>query len=164
MTVNHNLWRDQQLRGFKNLSAISLILEQEQVMLNFVKTYPDVTWQWLAPDTEFKKYCQQHISISDTEHNGIIVFGPVLNKQTTLSLITTIKKLTSKCDYAYVAINRYEVIHHDLDTVLPDRIDDSLDTIMHRCDPKFKRLHTFDNVDGNHMVGAHPMDCYGLCR
>jgi len=164
MMVNHDLWRDQQLNGFRNLSDTSSILEQEQVMLNFVKTCPGVIWRWLATNTKFKKICQQHISISDADYNGIIIFGPVLHQQTTLSLVTTLKKLTSNCDYAYVSINRYEVVQHDLDIVLPNNIDDSLDTIMHYCDPKFKRLHTFKHVDGNHMVAAHPMDCYALCR
>jgi hypothetical protein len=164
MTVNHDLWRDQQLNGFKNLSGASLILEQEQVMLNFVKTYSDVVWRWVATNTKFKKICQQHISISDTDYNGIIIFGPVFHQQTKQSLVTTIKKLTSKCDYAYVTINRYEVIRHDMNIALPDNIDDSLDIIMYHCDTKFKRLHTFNHVDGNHMIAAHPMDCYGLCR
>jgi hypothetical protein len=164
MKVNPDLWRDQQLTGFTDLSNTSLILEQEQVMLNFVKMYPGVVWRWVATNTKFKKICQQHISISDSDYNGIIIFGPVLNQQTTLSLVTTIQKLISTCKYAYVTINRYEVIQHNLNFALPDNIAESLDTIMHYCDPKFKRLHTFDYIDGNHMVAAHPMDCYGLCR
>jgi hypothetical protein len=164
MSVNHNLWRDYQLNGFKTLAGCDLMLEQELTMLNFVKRFSDVTWCWIAPDTKFKKICQQHISIDNTKYNGVILFGTALPQKTTQSLVNTIQELTKKCDYAYVGINRYTVIQHNLDIALPDSINDSLDTIMHYCNSKFKRLHTFDQVDGNHMVAAHPMDCYGLCK
>lgn len=164
MIINGNLWRDQQLNGFKNLSGTDTILEQESVMLNFVKTHSDVVWHWLAPNNKFKEICQKHISINNTDYNGIIIFGPVLTQKTTESLVNSIKQLINKCDYAYVAINRYQVIRHDLNIVLPDKIDSSLDVVMSYCNVKFQRLHTFDQVDGNHMVAAHPMDCYGLCK
>tara|TARA_R110000868_G_C10933284_1_gene766527 strand:- start:2358 stop:2852 length:495 start_codon:yes stop_codon:yes gene_type:complete len=164
MTIDHNFWRDQQLNGFKNLTGTRTILEQESVMLNFVKTCTDVAWRWAAPDTKFKKICQEHIVVNDIEYTGVIIFGPVLSHHTTQSLVNTIQQLTSECEYAYVAINRYEVVHHDLNITLPNEIAASLDTIMHYCNNKFKRLYTFDHVDGNHMVAAHPMDCYGLCK
>jgi hypothetical protein len=164
MIIDINRWRDQQLDGFKNCSGTDLILEQELIMLNFVKTYSDVVWRWLAPNTKFKKICQKHININNTNYNGIIIFGSALHQTTTQSLVNSIKQLTNKCDYAYVAINRYQVRHHDLHIAISDKIDDSLDIIMNYCNPKFQRLHTFDQVDGNHMVAAHPMDCYGLCK
>ena len=165
MNIDHDRWRDQQLNGFKSLSDSHPILEQELVMLNFVKTCPNVVWRWEAPGTKFKKICQEHITINNTPYNRIIVFGTsLLQQQTTQSLANTINKLIGNCDYAYVAINRYEVIQHTLNIDLPSSIVDSLDTIMHYCNPKFKRLHTFDQVDGNHMVAAHPMDCYKLCK
>jgi len=165
MTVDLNRWRDQQLNGFRLFSNLYPILEQELVMLNFVKTCPDVAWRWEAPETKFKKICQEHIVINNTKYDGIILFGTKLLQQTTTQLlVNTIRKLTSNCNCAYVAINRYEVIQHTLNIDLPDNITDSLDTIMHHCNPKFKRLHVFDQVDGNHMVAAHPMDCYGLCE
>jgi len=164
MIINIDRWRDQQLHGFQNLSSKDLILEQELIMLNFVKTYSDVVWRWLAPDTKFKKICQEHISINNTNYNGIIIFGSELAQKTTQSLVNSIKQLTNECNYAYVAINRYQVIRHDLTFVLPDTIDNSLDVVMNYCDPRFQRLHTFNQVDGNHMVAAHPMDCYGLCK
>ena len=53
---------------------------------------------------------------------------------------------------------------HNIDFELPDSMEQSLDLIMEYCDPRFKRLHTFDKIDGNHMAYAHPMDCYGLCK
>ena len=118
----------------------------------------------MAPTTKFKEICQQHITIHNTNYSGVIIFGPILHKQTSRSLVTTIKQIINLCDYAYVAVNRYEIIQHDLNIVLPDKIEDSIDIIMEQCDSKFKRLHTFNQVDGNHMVAAHPMDCYGLCR
>jgi len=163
MTVDHNRWRDQQLNGFKNLSNSYPILEQELVMLNFVKSCPNSIWRWTAPNTQFKKICQEHIAINNVDYNGLILFGTTLLQQTTYSLITTIRELAHGCDYVYVAINRYELTRHDLNFDLPDDIADSLDLIMRHCNPQFKRLHTFDQVDGNHMVAAHPMDCYGLC-
>lgn len=164
MIINSDLWRDQQLNGFKNLSGTEPVLEQELVMLNFVKTYSDAVWRWVAPNSKFKEICQKNISINNTDYNGIIIFGPPLDQKTTQSLVNSIKQLTNECDYAYVAINRYKVIRHDLNIALPDKIDSSLDVIMNYCNVKFKRLHTFDQVDGNHMVAAHPMDCYGLCK
>ncbi len=164
MTVDHNRWRDQQLNGFQLFSDSYPILEQELVMLTFIKLCSNVVWRWSAPETKFKKICMEHVAINNTEYNGVILFGTELLHQTTQSLVTTINKLIGDCDYAYVAINRYEVIRHTLNLDLPNNITDSLDTIMHYCNPKFKRLHTFDQVDGNHMIAAHPMDCYGLCK
>jgi hypothetical protein len=164
MKIDHNRWRDQQLNGFATLAGLQPILEQELVMLNFVKTFSNAVWRWAAPDTKFKKICQQHINIDNNKYNGIIIFGTALLQNTTHSLVQTIDRLTSDCHYAYVAINRYSVIHHDLDIVLPDSIADSLDVVMQYINPKFKRLYTFDQVDGNHMIAAHPMDCYGLCK
>ena len=163
MTVDLNRWRDQQLNGFKNLSNSYPMLEQELVMLNFVKSCPNAIWHWAAPNTQFKKICQEHIAINNVDYNGLILFGKALVQQTTYSLVTTIRELASGCDYVYVAINRYELTLHNLNFDLPDDIADSLDLIMRHCNPQFKRLHTFDQVDGNHMVAAHPMDCYGLC-
>jgi hypothetical protein len=164
MTIDHNRWRDQQLNGFKNLSNSYPILEQELVMLKFVKSCSNVIWRWEAPDTKFKKICQEHITIDNSIYNGVIIFGPALLRKTTQSLVDTIQRLTDGYDYAYVAINRYEVIQHNLNIELHDNIDVSLDIVMNYCNPKFKRLHTFEHVDGNHMVAAHPMDCYGLCK
>lgn len=164
MTIDFNRWRDQQLDGFRLFSNSCLILKQEEVMLNFVKSCSNVVWRWAAPETKFKKICMEHIAINNMKYNGVILFGTDLLQQTTQSLLTTINKLIGDCDYAYVAINRYEVIQHTLNIDLPNDITDSLDTIMYHCNPKFKRLHTFDQVDGNHMVAAHPMDCYGLCK
>ena len=164
MIINIDRWRDQQLNGFKNLSGTDSILEQELIMLNFVKTHSNVVWRWAAPNTKFKEICQEHININNNNYNGIILFGSDLHQKTTQLLVNSIKQLTDKCDYAYVAINRYQVIHHDLNIAVPDKIDSSLDVVMNYCDSRFQRLHTFDQVDGNHMVAAHPMDCYGLCR
>jgi hypothetical protein len=162
--IDHNRWRDQQLNGFKSFSNSYPILEQELVMLNFVKTYPNIAWRWEAPDTKFKKICQDHITINNDKYEGVILFGPMLLQKNTQALVNTIRSLTSQSSYAYVAINRYEITSNNLDISLPDSIDNSLDTVIHYCNPKFKRLHTFDHVDGNHMVAAHPMDCYGLCK
>ena len=58
----------------------------------------------------------------------------------------------------------YSVIAHDINLALPDDIADSLDVIMKHCNPRFERLHRFEKVDANHMVAAHPRDCYGLWK
>lgn len=161
--IDHDRWRDQQLSGFAGLTANDL-LAQEQVMLNFVKSHKDVCWKWLGNNTNFKNICQQEFCIDDLNAQGVIVFGKQLHQMTTKNLINALREIIQDFDYAYVAINRYEVILHDLDLDLPDSITDSLDVIMEHCDDRFYRLHTFDQVDGNHMVAAHPMDCYGLCK
>jgi hypothetical protein len=161
--INHDRWRDQQLGGFVGVTT-NAILAQEQVMLNFVKIQGPVNWKWLGNNTEFKNICQQQIAISDNDARGVIFFGKRLDHLTTTELINLVTKIIQDFDYAYVAINRYEVIRHDFELELPDSIEASLDAIMKQCDPRFIRLHTFEHVDGNHLVAAHPMDCYGLCK
>ena len=98
------------------------------------------------------------------DYKGIIIFDKTISNVSTSKLVTIISNLIQPVDYAYVAINRYQLTCHDLPFDLPDSIADSLDTIMNYCHPKFQRLHSFNEVDGDHMVGAHPMDCYGLCK
>jgi len=159
--IDHNRWRDQQISGF-NLSNKDVILEQEQVMLNFVKQY-NIRWKWLGNNTGFKRLCERQIQISN-DAQGVIIFGTCLENLSTNKLVERLRHLTSEFDYAYVAINRYEVTHHNIDLALPDGIAESIDAVMNYCNPLFKRLHNFAHVDGNHMVAAHPMDCYGLCK
>jgi hypothetical protein len=163
LTVDHDRWRDQQLAGFTGTRSMA-ILAQEKVMLDFVKTHKNICWKWAGNNTNFKNICQQQFCISDDNAQGVILFGKEFHQMTTKNLITKIREIIQNFDYVYVAINRYEVILHDLDFELPDQIEDSLDAIMKYCDAGFNRLHTFDLVDGNHMVAAHPMDCYGLCK
>lgn len=95
---------------------------------------------------------------------GVIVFGPILDNLTTGQLVRRVQELTQGMDWAYVAVNRYEVTQHDMPFDLPDSIEDSLDLIMQQANPKFQRLYTYSAVDGEHMVAAHPMDCYTLCK
>lgn len=161
--IDHDRWRDQQISGF-NLSTKDSVLAQEQVMLNFVMGYPGVVWKWMGNNTNFKNICGQYINISNDTARGIIVFGQSIGRTTTMGLVNQLTQLLETFDYAYVGINRYEIFKHDLDFELPDSIEESLDKIMQHCDARFWRLHTFDQVDGNHMVAAHPMDCYGLCK
>jgi len=160
--IDYDRWRDQQIFGF-NLLAKDVVLAQEQVMLNFVMKYNNIAWKWMGDNTNFKSICGQYINISD-DAQGIIIFGQSIGRTTTQSLINRLTTLLKNFDYAYVGINRYELVKHDLDFNLPDSIEESLDKIMHYCDTRFQRLHTFKQVDGNHMVLAHPMDCYGLCK
>jgi hypothetical protein len=166
MNINQNMWRDQQLSGFAGLdNADSLLLTQEKIMLDHVTQYPDVVWKWLAPDTRFKQICQKQIQISDTDSTGVIMFNLDLQYvNTTKNLVDKIRQSIENVQHAYVGINRYQIATHDLDIELADDIGDCLDAIMTYCHPDFKRLHKFDHVDGNHMVYAHPMDCYVLCK
>jgi len=161
--IDHDRWRDQQLSGFAGITANNL-LKQEQVMLNFVKSHKNVCWKWLGNNTNFKSICQQQFCINNDTAQGVIIFGKKLLGITTKNLVTQVRQMIQGFDYAYVAVNRYEVMAHDFELELPDDIGHALDAVMKYCDPGFTRLHTFDQVDGNHMVAAHPMDCYGLCR
>jgi hypothetical protein len=161
--IDHSRWRDQQLTGFSRLAG-NAILAQEQLMLDFVTQYPDVSWEWAGNNTNFKNICRNYINIDNAVTQGIIIFGKFLNQMTSRSLIDKLTTAIYNFNYVYVAINRYELVVHDLEFDLPDEIEASIDTIMIHCHPGFKRLHTFDQVDGNHMVAAHPMDCYGLCK
>jgi hypothetical protein len=161
--INHDRGRDQQLSGFAGVTANDL-LAQEQVMLDFIKSHNNVCWKWLGNNTNFKSICQKQFCIDDNNARGVIIFGKKLHQMTTKRLITILREIIQDFDYAYVAVNRYEVILHNIDLELPKSIEGSLDVIMKYCDIRFNRLHTFDQVDGNHMVAAHPMDCYGLCK
>ena len=160
--INHNRWRDQQLSGFSSIFKQPVLLEQESRMLEFVRSCPGVQWLWQAPDTQFKQTVQEHASLGPG--TGIIVFGPVLDNLTTGQLIQQVGQLVANYSHAYVAVNRYEVTRHDWLFELPDSIEHSLDQVMTRADARFRRLYTYDHVDGEHMVAAHPMDCYVICK
>lgn len=161
--VDIDRWRDQQLSGFKSASK-DAILEQEKVMLDFVTQFSNTKWLWQGNQTNFRKICDQHITIDNIDYQGVILFGSRTSGLSTNQLVERIQELTHNVDFAYVGINRYSITKHDIDIALPDSIADSLDVIMNYCNPKFTRLHSFEHVDGNHMVAAHPRDCYGLCR
>jgi hypothetical protein len=162
--ISTQRWRDRQLSSFNKFSQNTLILKQEQLMLDFISSCGDIGWRWHGDNNQFRNICEENHTICTTEYQGIIIFGIVLNGHSTRSLITHIRNLIENVNYAYVGINRYTLTKHDLPIELPDKIDDSLDTIMTYCHPKFQRLYTFPEVDGNHMIAAHPMDCYGLCK
>jgi len=161
--VDIDRWRDQQLSGFKSASK-DAILEQEKVMLDFVTQFSNTKWLWLGNQTNFRKICDQHITIDNIDYQGVILFGSRTSGLSTNQLVERIQELTHNVDFAYVGINRYSITKHDIDIELPDSIADSLDVIMNYCNPKFTRLHSFKHVDGSHMVAAHPGDCYGLCK
>ena len=156
-------WRDHQIKGLKFDDQV--ILRQEKVMLDFIKSCPNYTrWKWQRNDSNFKSICQHEFILDDVNYNGIILFGSIFYSLTTGQLVDTIRQMTDSVDFAYIGINRYQLSSHDLDINLPNDLGDSLDLIMQYCDNNIKRLYNFDAVDGNHMVAAHPMDCYSLCR
>lgn len=160
--INYNRWRDQQLSGFASIFNQPVLLEQESQMLKFVESCPGVVWRWIAPITQFRSICEQRIQLGSG--TGVIVFGPILDNLTSGQLICRVRELIQGMDHAYIAINRYEVIGHDLSFELPDLIEDSLDLMMSQADSRFRRLCTYPAVDGEHMVAAHPMDCYTICK
>jgi hypothetical protein len=155
-------WRDQQISGFIDLQHQEIILEQEKIMLNFVEQFQQARWAWQAPLSKFYDICAKKIQIVGNNHNAVILFG--MGECSSGTLVEIIKQAVAQVDYAYVGINRYQIKTHNFDIDLEDSIEDSIDAIVKHCDPRFKRLATFSEVDGNHMVFSHPMDCYGLCR
>ena len=161
--VKSDHWRDQQLAGFKSASKHA-ILEQEKIMLDFVTQFPNVKWRWLGNQTNFRNICEKYIALDQTDYQGVILYGSILCDLSTKQLVEKVRSLTHTVKFAYVGINRYQLTTHNIDILLPDSLDESLDAIMNYCDPTFKRLHMFKEVDANHMVAAHPRDCYGLCR
>lgn len=162
--ISTRQWRDVQLTGFNSFSPDTTILEQEQIMLNFMMTCGNINWRWAGNNNQFKNICSKQFKISNIDYTGIVIFGNCINDLSTAELISVVGQMIQSVDYAYVAVNRYQLTGHNLPFDLPDSIADSLDTIMQYCHPRFQRLHTFSEVDGNHMVGSHPMDCYGLCK
>lgn len=160
---NGRSWRDQQLNGFK-VASKNTLLEQEQVMLDFVTKFPKVKWRWLGNNDNFRTICENIIVLDDKDYQGVILFGGKLYGLTTSRLVNIVRATIDNVNFAYVGFNRYGITKHDIDLDLPDSLEESLDVVMNYCDPMFKRLHSFAHVDGNHMVAAHPRDCYGLCR
>lgn len=160
--INFNRWRDQQLSGFSSIFKQPVLLEQESRMLEFIRSCSNITWRWIAPISGFRQICAEQVQLGSGP--GVIAFGPILDNLTTGQLVHRVRELIKDADSAYIAINRYEITENDLPVELPDSIEDSLDAIMQLADPAFKRLHTYALVDGEHMVAAHPMDCYTLCR
>lgn len=158
--INYNNWRDLQISNINKNG----ILVQEQNMLSFVSSIPNVVWNWYGDNTKFKNLCQQFISLSNVKYNGAIIFGEILTNVTSKSLSRIVTDLIKDVNFAYVGINRYEIIKHDLPFDLPDDLGDSIDKIMNHIHPKFERLHKFDEVTGRKMVYVHPMDCYKLCK
>lgn len=165
MLPTYSSWRDRQLSGFVSLKPTSpIILHQEQVMLDFLASCPNINWCWQGDESNFKQICSELYSLNNKNYNGVILFGKSLMHLTTSQLIDKIKMIINDVEYAYIGINRYQLGDYDLEISLPDDIGDSIDVIMKLIHPKFKRLYTHSDVDGNHMVAAHPMDCYGLCK
>ncbi len=157
-------WRDRQVLSFCDYKQ-DVVLAQEKVMLDFVSQFPDVHWSWRAEKGLFYDICRKQVTIDkQANSNGVIVFGNGIAVTSTRTLVRRIRNLVQNISVAYVGINRFAISEHNLDFELPDGMTQSLDLIMEHCDLGFKRLHTFDRVDGDHMVFAHPMDCYGLCR
>ena len=159
-----NNWRDRQINSFNDFKNQEILLTQEYIVIDFLQKHNGVAWKWQGDINKFKNYCEKSLNITDQNHNGIIIFGEILSSLSTSELVYKIQQLISDVDFAYVGINRYEINGHDLDIELPDQIDQSIDSIIKLCDPRFRRLHTFPEVTGNHMVFVHPMDCYTLCK
>lgn len=160
----NDTWRDRQLNNFEKLTANSVVLQQEQVMLNFVTKFPQARWRWIAPLTQFYHICQNQIQIVEDNYDAVILFGPAISNIGTATLVERILNFTAGVKYAYVAINRYLITSHTLNINLPESIEESIDCVIEQAHPEFRRLARFDNVDGNHMIFAHPMDCFGLCK
>ena len=159
-----NNWRDRQINSFNDFKNQEILLTQEHIVLDFLQKHNSVSWKWQGDVNKFKSYCEQVLTITNQNYNGIIIFGQLLSGLSTSGLVYKIQQLVNDVDFAYVGINRYEIKCHDLAFELPDQIDQSIDSIIKLCDPRFQRLYTFPEVTGNHMVFAHPMDCYGLCK
>lgn len=156
-------WRDRQIHGF-NLQQIPTILAQEKIMLDFMDSCGPITWQWHGDNNNLKNICSKHYTIACDGCQGIVIFGSILYGKSTADFCSYIQDLICDFDCVYLGVNRYTFSCHDLPFELPDLIEHSLDKIVNHCDPKFQRLYTFPEVDGNHMVAAHPLDCYGLCK
>jgi hypothetical protein len=164
MAVNRNIWRAQQFSGIGLSGRSPIILQQEKIMLDFLLKFPEITWKWAGDESSFKEICKNYLSLDNHVYTGIIIFGGILSHLSTPQLIEKIQSNIQSLEYAYIGINRYEIVNKTTDSNLPDSIDDSLDYILQSINPKIKRLHTFDKVTGDQMVGVHPMDCYGLCK
>lgn len=163
--IDYTRWRDQQLQGLSCVFNQPPVLAQERVMLDFVLGQPCDQWRWFGTHNSFKDLVAQLVTLTDSaQAPGVIVFGMVLECARLSQFRQRIHSLIDQVDFAYVAVNRYTIIHNDMAMDLPDSMEQSLDLIMTSIDPRFRRLATFDQVDGAHMVAAHGMDCYGLCK
>jgi hypothetical protein len=151
MNINHQ-WRNKQLHD--NL------LYQEIQCLDFLKKHPDITWQWYGPRGHFFDVCKTKINI-DTTGNGVVI----INSPTKISVNSFIKMISAivrnDIRVAYMAVNRYEfLVTNNTDICFPDSIDDSIELIASKCNPKFRRLYEPGVVDGKHFVGVHGLDVF----
>jgi hypothetical protein len=162
--MNTTSWRDRQISSFKLDQKNFVILQQEKIMLDFMESCGQTTWKWMGDSNTFAKFCHSVHDFSDKDYQGIIIFGSIFFGKPTSYICQTIKDHITNVKHVYCAVNRYLISEHDMTFELPDSIEASMDCIIKHCHPNFKRLHTFAEADGNHMIAAHPLDCYGLCK
>jgi len=151
MSIN-NHWRNKQLSD--NL------LWQETQCLNFLKCYPNVSWQWIGQQDNFFKFCQQQVEIDNNGSGLIIINYP--GRVSAGTFVNTINQLTDcQPSAVYLAVNRYEFLTvNDLNVEYPDQIENSIDTIISMCSFPFRRLYQPQQVDGKHFVGVHGLDVF----
>jgi hypothetical protein len=164
--INYIKWRDQQIGSFSGHDNKQTLLAQEKVMLDFICQFPHVRWCWAGDNNNFKLICADLVQIATKtdECDGIILYGNLLHGLMVKDFVAKVKKLIFGKQYVYLGVNRYEIIGHDFARYLPESIEDSIDFIVKNINPDFRRLARFPQVDGNHMVFAHPMDCFGICK
>jgi hypothetical protein len=152
-------WRDRQLSGFNLAQSV---LQQEKNMLDFMLQCGIKQWRWCGDNNNLRLLCAQQYELVNYYCQGVIIFGHVVDNLTSSELCNKVRHLINDVEHVYLGINRYNISCHDLAFDLPDSMEKSIDKIVKFCDTRFYRLHSFPHVDGNHMVGSHPMDCYGL--
>jgi len=151
MNINYQ-WRNKQLHD--NL------LHQEIQCLDFLKKHQAIVWEWYGPRGHFFDVCKTEINVS-TNGNGVVI----INSPTRVSVDGFIKITSaivrSDIQVAYMAINRYEFsVTDNTNICFPDNMNDSIELIASKCNPKFQRLYEPSTVDGKHFVGVHGLDVF----
>ena len=162
--INFSKCRDRQIGSFIGHDNKQTLLTQEKVMLDFICQFPHVRWFWAGDNNNFRLICADLVQIADEDCDGIVLYGNALHGLTVKNLVEKVKHLIFDKKYVYLGINRYEIIANDFELDFPESLEDSIDFIVEKINPNFRRLARFPQVDGNHMVFAHPMDCFGLCK
>lgn len=151
MGIN-NHWRNKQLG--QNL------LWQELQCLNFVQQHPNIEWRWYGLKGYFFEVCNKLCTTSNQGQGAIIINFPM--RVSVNNFIHTISNLIKEdIAVAYLAVNRYEFLPSDsCDFDFPDSLQETMDVIVNKCNPNFRRLYQPNQVDGKHFVGVHGLDVF----
>jgi hypothetical protein len=149
----HNHWRNRQLGKD--------ILPQEKKCIDFLSRHRNCRWRWEGSKGHFFHWCQDLISLDQTQYNGLILINYPSNVSPGEFVRTIDKLMRQDIKAVYVAINRYTFRPvNDLEIPNFNDISLAIDFMIGKCEKKFQRYYLSEHVDGHHFVGVHGLDVF----